>query len=84
MGISIWIPRMRHINSLQRPLEGNGLPGSQILPYMLLLASVLSQVATLAFGAIGPVATVHIANKNIAPDGFTRSLVYSFESTDVF
>ncbi|PPR00250.1 hypothetical protein CVT24_005018 [Panaeolus cyanescens] len=28
-----------------------------------------------AFGAIGPVATLNIANANIAPDGFTRSSV---------
>ncbi|RXW15277.1 hypothetical protein EST38_g10573 [Candolleomyces aberdarensis] len=42
---------------------------------MLLLASVLCQFATLALGAIGPVATVHIANQNISPDGFSRSAV---------
>ncbi|RXW17053.1 hypothetical protein EST38_g8806 [Candolleomyces aberdarensis] len=42
---------------------------------MLLLASVLSQFAALALGAIGPVATVHIANQNISPDGFARSAV---------
>jgi hypothetical protein len=60
-------------STVETPHEGNGPLDSLLLPGMLLLASVLSQFAILAFGAIGPVATVHIANQNISPDGFSRS-----------
>ncbi|KAF5341120.1 hypothetical protein D9611_006006 [Ephemerocybe angulata] len=41
----------------------------------MLLLGVLSQLAAVALGAIGPSAILHIANQNIAPDGFTRSAV---------
>ena len=38
-----------------------------------LLSFVLLSFAATTFGAIGPNANVAIGNKNIAPDGFTRS-----------
>jgi iron transport multicopper oxidase len=36
---------------------------------------VVLTLLTTARAAIGPIADVHIVNKNIAPDGFTRSYV---------
>jgi iron transport multicopper oxidase len=36
---------------------------------------VLSHLVAAALGAIGPIANVHVANKVIQPDGFSRSYV---------
>ncbi|KAH6915599.1 laccase 2 precursor [Coprinopsis sp. MPI-PUGE-AT-0042] len=42
---------------------------------MLAVASVLlAQLLPLALAAVGPTTDLYIANKNIAPDGFTRSI----------
>ncbi|RXW16493.1 hypothetical protein EST38_g9361 [Candolleomyces aberdarensis] len=42
---------------------------------MLLLASFLTQLLSVALGAIGPNSNLHIANQVISPDGFSRSAV---------
>jgi iron transport multicopper oxidase len=42
--------------------------------YSLVALSILPFLLSVD-AAIGPLADLHIANKNIAPDGFTRSCV---------
>jgi iron transport multicopper oxidase len=48
---------------------------------MLKVASFVTFLAlsllSVTHAAIGPITDLHIVNKNIAPDGFTRSYVYS-------
>ena len=38
-------------------------------------AAFAALLPTIAFAAIGPVADLHIVNKQIAPDGFSREYV---------
>lgn len=53
----------------------NNRPPHPVPFFLMLRLTILAQLVAVALAAIGPIANLHIANKNIAPDGFDRSAV---------